>query len=55
MELVLLTCAQAMLITGRIFDSPYLSSAQVMELVEEIQEFTEPEPACELFTGRTVD
>lgn len=47
METILLTCAQAILVSNRVFDNPHLSSAQAMEIVEEIRLVTEP--GCDYF------
>ena len=48
MESILLTCAQAILVSNRVFDNPHLSSAQTMEIVEEIRLVTEPD--CDYFS-----
>ena len=46
-SMLLLTCAQAILVSNRVFDNPHLSSAQTMEIVEEIRLVTEP--GCDYF------
>ena len=39
---IIITCAHAISLSNRVFDSPYLSSAQAQDTVEEIRLVTEP-------------